>query len=481
MPRSLSHEHTRRDFLILAGTAVVAAVATKRVVAQTSQNKLTKPNILVVLADQWRRQALGCNGDDVVRTPNLDRFAKSAVSFQRCYSNNPVCTPARAAFQTSRYPHQTGMIGNSLYLPKEEICMAEVFQKAGYATGYIGKWHLDGSAKPGFVAPERRQGYTYFEGFNRGHYYGRQDAQWFTDDGQARRGDAFESKLQTDMAIGFMQQNSSKPFMLFLSWGPPHTPYVPPEEFDRYKPADLKWRANVPESYRSSSARQRDLCGYYGLIEALDAQFGRLMAYLDESGLAKNTIVLFTSDHGDCHGSHGLQYKTHPEEESLGVPMLIRTPNAAKTGKAVQTLASIIDFAPTLISLAGLTVPPSMEGHDLSPAVDGQNMASDFVYCEGKMAMGKKGAAGDDLDDGGKSDRREWRAIVTDRYKLVVSTNDDVTRLSDLKEDPFELKNLADDPSAKTIRHDLLAKLRSHAKETGDAFPKPSRSAPTAP
>ncbi len=294
MNRQADSSWSRRDFLKFAGVSA-AAVATSRDPLMANDESPTQPNVLIVFPDQWRRQAIACNGDPVVRTPNLDRFAAGAMNFDRCYATNPVCTPARAVFQTSRYPHQTGMIHNDLYLPQQESTLANVFKTAGYETGYIGKWHIGGGAKPGYVMPTHRQGYSYMEGFNRGHYYGPSKPQWFTDDGKfIKEKSGFETEIQTDMALKFMKeksQASEKPFMLFVSWGPPHQPYAPPKAFNLYKPNDLKWRENVPEAYRHKKQGQHWLCGYYGLCEALDHQMGRLMAYLDESGLAKNTIV----------------------------------------------------------------------------------------------------------------------------------------------------------------------------------------------
>ena len=190
-----------------------------------------KPNVLIIFTDQWRAQALGCNGDSNARTPNLDRLAAGGANFRRCYATNPVCSPAKAAFQTGRYPHQTGVINNSIYLPETRDSLAHCFARAGYSTGYIGKWHLDGESKPGFVKPGRRQGYQFFEGFNRGHWYYQskklQGARYFTDDGKLIKPEEFESIYQTDLAIRYMKKNKEKPFLLFLSYGTPHSPYVP--------------------------------------------------------------------------------------------------------------------------------------------------------------------------------------------------------------------------------------------------------------
>ena len=433
-----------------------------------------KPNVLVIFTDQWRAQALGCNGDVNARTPNLDRLAAQGANFQRCYATNPVCSPAKAAFQTGRYPHQTGVINNSIYLPETKDSLAHCFARAGYATGYIGKWHLDGQSKPGFVKPGRRQGYQFFEGFNRGHWYYKSKklagARYFTDDGKLIKPKKFESIYQTDLAIGYMKRNREKPFLLFLSYGTPHSPYVPPPPFDHYKPGDLKWRPNVSEKIRQRYAK--GLCGYYGLIELLDHEVGRLVKFMKGAGLLDNTIVFFTSDHGDSHGSHGLQHKGHPEEESTGIPLLLHGPGVKK-GLVSQVLASQIDFAPTLLSMAGIPVPGSMAGRDLSTAVGGGKQEVPWVYLQGKMQRVGLRPAADTRNAGGRVVSAAWRTLVTPRYKLAVDSQLKVRLLVDLEKDPYELKNLASEPALEKVRGELLEKLKEVGQSTGDPFPKP--------
>ncbi len=434
----------------------------------------TKPNVLIIFTDQWRAQALGCNGDRNARTPNLDRLASGGANFRRCYATNPVCSPAKATFQTGRYPHQTGVINNNIYLPETKDSLAHCFSRAGYTTGYIGKWHLDGAAKPGFVKPGRRQGYQFFEGFNRGHWYYQSKklagARYFTDDGKLVKPREFESIYQTDLAIGYMKRNREKPFLLFLSYGTPHSPYVPPPPFDHYKPSDLKWRPNVSEKIRQRYAK--GLCGYYGLIELLDHEVGRLVKFMKGAGLLDKTIIFFTSDHGDSHGSHGLQHKGHPEEESTGIPLLLHGPGVRK-GLVSQVLASQIDFAPTLLSMAGIPVPESMAGRDLSTAVAGGKQDVPWVYLQGKMDRVGVRPAADTRNAGGRVVAAAWRTLVTPRYKLAVDSRLKVRLLVDLEKDPYELKNLASEPSLEKVRGELLEKLKEVGKSAGDPFPRP--------
>jgi len=172
--------------------------------------------------------------------------------------------------------------------------------------------------------------------------------------------------------------------------------------------------------------------------------------------LDDNTLIAFTSDHGDMHGSHGKQYKGHPEEESLHVPLFMRLPGAIKAGQKTQTLVSTVDLMPTIVSLCGLKVPSTCTGRDLSAVITGgRSPAVESVYAEGRMQLGKA-----------------WRAVVTPQHKLAMDIAGRVTHLFDLQADPYEMKNLAEDRSREALRKDLVARLRRWGKETGDTFPK---------
>ena len=226
-----------------------------------------RPNVLFVLADQWRASAFGFGSDKVVRTPNFDRLARQGANWRRAYAANPVCTPNRACILTGRHSHQTGMIKNDIQLPPGELCWPELFRDAGYATHYVGKWHLDGPPKPGFVPRGwRRRGFDSFEGFNRGHVY---HEPWGFDDSGRPLADLesalphpyYEPALQTDLAIDFMRRQGREPFVCFLSWGPPHTPFRPPAAFRRYQPSEIELRANVPPEHHDTA--RKDLAGYY--------------------------------------------------------------------------------------------------------------------------------------------------------------------------------------------------------------------------
>lgn len=473
---------TRREFLSASAAVAGGLLCGSSSAAQFGPQT---PNLLFVLADQWRASAMGVGNDGVVRTPHLDRLAAEGAQWQRAYAANPVCTPNRACILTGRFSHQNRMIKNDIMLPPEEQCWPETFQQDGYATHYIGKWHMDGVEKPGYVPKGwRRRGFTTFEGFNRGHVYHKEYG--FDDDGgplfakwRPEGRTYYEPSLQTDLAIDFMRQQQGRRFCCYLSWGPPHTPFNPPQAWDKYTPGEIRLRPNVPAEHEVQA--RKDLTGYYGLCESLDHEMGRLLEFLEQSGLASNTLVVFTADHGELAGSHGKYRKGEPEEESLNIPLLMRLPGKIKAGVQSQTLISSIDLMPTLLSLCGQRQPTTCVGIDKSGAITegGTPPAVESIYAEGKLT------GGDEEEDAPRARSRRnatgtstWRTVVTARHKLTVrGAGGKVEQLFDLHNDPFERENLANLPEHRSLQDDLLAEARRWGAATDDTFPKAPESA----
>ncbi|MBI3682479.1 MAG: sulfatase [Acidobacteria bacterium] len=425
----------RRNFLLQAAGGFVAT---------------RKPNLLFVLADQWRAQTLPSSGDRNLEAPNLARLANEGVHFDRVYASYPLCTPSRASLITGRFPHACGMVRNDLRLPLEEPSIAVQLKQAGYATGYIGKWHLDGEERPGFVPPgPRRRGFDFWAAFNRGHRY--YDSIYFRDTPEPVQRKGFEPDDQTDLAIDFIRKKKQDPFYLFLSWGPPHTPRTPPEEFrKRYSPARFVLRENVPPSYEEKAREGH--AGYYGLCAALDRCFGRLLKALDEERLAQDTLVVFTADHGDMLGSHGLEYKNVPYEESARIPLLLRYPRLLRGGGRSDLLVSNTDLMPTLLSLCGARTPEGVQGTDLSALIaTGKGDRPESVFAEGQM--------------GGEG---EWRMVVRGLDKLVIDRQGEVTHLYNLGQDPYEMNNLAAARAQQRTRDELVALMKQWRQRTQD-------------
>ncbi|WP_435009175.1 sulfatase family protein [Tundrisphaera lichenicola] len=442
----------RSAFLLLLANLGLSAI-----VIGAEPSLAHRPNILLILPDQWRGMDLGCMGNAEVRTPHLDRLASQGVLFRNTFANTPVCCPARAILLTGKYPHKNGMVANDLRLRESETTLAEILDKAGYRTGFIGKWHLDGGKRqPGFVPPgPRRQGFEYWAASECSHTHFHPT--YFLDTDRPITEDRFEPEVWTDRAIEFLGQGGDAPFFLVVSMGPPHDPYGAPEKFmNLYDPARLtlrpNWEGNDP------GAARKQLAAYYAAMTAVDEQVGRLMEALEDSGRAKDTIVVFTSDHGDMLGSQGQRLKRKPWEESIRVPGIVRYPARIEAGRTLDALLSHVDLAPTLLALSGLPAPAGMQGTDLSWVVLGTtDRGPDSAFFQIFVPF-----AGDGTP-------HPWRGIRTDRW-MYARTEAGPWVLYDLEEDPYEQKNLARDPAHANELASLESRLNDWMERTDDAW-----------
>ena len=425
------------------------------------------PNILFLLPDQWRAQATGYAGDPNVRTPNLDRLAKAGLCFCNAVSVCPVCTPHRAALMTGRYPTSTGMFLNDASLPDAELCMAEIFKAAGYATAYIGKWPLDGHGRESFIPPARRQGWEYWKAAECDHTYNH--SHYYTDDSHEKRfWEGYDAFAQTKDAQQYLRDHarSDRPFVLLVAYGEPHFPHNTslPEYQALYPAGKIKLAPNVPEAMKNRARQEAQ--GYYAHCSALDKCVGDLLATLTETGLESNTIVVFTSDHGEMLGSHGCPpfMKQVPWNESAHVPFLLRYPAIPEAqGRVVNTPLTTPDILPTLLDLAGVAVPKSIEGENLSGLIRGGCETSDRAALY--MSVSPFGP---------REFLREYRAIRTSRYTYVRGL-DGPWLLFDDEKDPYQLNNLAAQPGSGALANKLDAQLHDALKRIGDDF-RPGRS-----
>jgi arylsulfatase A-like enzyme len=299
----------RRDFMT---AGVAAALPSLR--AQSVRTP-RRPNILFVLADQLRAQSVGCYGNAEVRTPHLDKLASEGVLFRNNLANTPVCCPARAIMLTGKYAHQNGMVANDLRLRESEVTIGEILGGEGYRTGFIGKWHLDGGPRlPGFVPPgPRRQGFDFWAANECSHQHF--DTHYFRDAPDPIPIQKFEAEAWTDIAIDFLKQSKgdSRPFFLTIAMGPPHDPYGAPDHYMKmYDPEKLTMQPNWKKAEPNVPGRAQ-IAAYYAATTAVDDQIGRLSRTLSELGMTEDTIVLFSSDHGDMLGSHGLRSSQGPD------------------------------------------------------------------------------------------------------------------------------------------------------------------------
>jgi len=420
------------------------------------------PNIVYVLADQWRAQATGYSGDPNLagKTPNIDRLAEQGVNFRNAVSVCPVCTPYRAALLTGQYPTTTGMFFNDLHLPEESFTMAEMFKDAGYKTCYIGKWHLDGMGRFDYTPPERRQGFEYWKAlecshdYNNLHYYtGNSDDKHFWE--------GYAPYAETDDAISYIRDNArgDRPFLMVLSWGAPHFPHhtAPGELQEIFSPQNIILRENVSQEMKEV-AREESV-GYYAHILALDSCMGMLQNAIDHAGISENTILVFTSDHGEMMGSQGVRPKQKqvPWAESVKVPFLLRYP--ARYGEKkllVDAPINTPDILPTLLTLAGIPVHDAIEGEDMSRAIENKEEAAD----KAALIMNVSPFAG-------KAD--EYRGIYTSRYAYVKNL-EGPWLLFDHKMDPLQMDNLVGKPGYKDLQKDLEWMLNRELAAVGDEF-----------
>ncbi len=423
-----------------------------------------QPNVLFVFADQLRSSSVGYAGQEAVRTPNIDAFAREGAIYRNAVSMLPVCGPFRGSLITGRTPTTTGLVINDIPLRTDEVSIAHCFKDAGYDTAYIGKWHLDGPNRPAPVPPgPRRQGFDYWMGANFEHNYNRS---YFTDNkGDVQMWEGWDAKAQTSNAIEYLRnRDGDTPFCLFLSWGPPHHPYrvVPQEYLDMYDPAAIQGRPNCPDVPRE------DLWGYYAQTTFLDDQFQRLLDAIDGMGIADDTIIVFSSDHGDMHGSHGLYKKQWPWNEAIKIPFVIRYPGKIQAGQAIDAPINVIDVMPTLLGLAGLPIPKGVEGIDLSPFLLGlRNDPPESVLIMNPCPFSIGDTRGHDQFPDYKGQRLEYRGVITDRYTYV-RTIDKPWLLYDNLEDPYQMTNLIDDAGHKDVQDHLENLMQGHMAAIGD-------------
>ena len=421
-----------------------------------------RPNILIIYPDQMRADAMGCAGNPCVRTPNIDRLAREGLRFDHAYTSFPLCSPFRASLMTGKYAHANGMYANHYPIPLDQLFLADICRQHGYQTGYVGKWHLDGGQKHSFVPPERRLGFEWFVGFNRGHEYFR-PIFYRCDDPRPRTSGRFEPDVQTDHLIEFLQrcrhERPGQPFLAMIAYGPPHPPMNLPERYAQlYRPGQVPVRANTPDDPRSIRRGRDFLARYYGLVSSIDANVGRILRWLDEAGVADNTIVYFVSDHGEMADEHGHIGKRTYYEASMRVPLIVRWPQGLRGGRTVHHLVDpAVDSMPTLLELCGLAIPGEVQGASFAPLLQGANHPTrEAVFYE--VLMEKDGPERFPIPERGVR-THEW---------LYVRTPKRPVGLFDLARDPLEMHNLVDSPPHAATVAQLDNMLGKHMRLTRD-------------
>lgn len=435
-------------------------------IAQTDQKK---PNLLIIHTDEQSFRSLSCydNSWPEAKTPNIDKLAENGVRFENFYANHPVCTPSRSALLTGRYAHEVQSYFNDIPMSEEAVTFGHIFKKQGYITGYVGKLHLDGQAKPGFE-PQRNFGFDdnrYM--FNRGHWKqiteenGQPQVKTYKEIGDEQ---SYTTDFLARKTIGFIRQHKGKKWCHMLSIPDPHGPDVDrqpyndmytgedisvPESFDLAEADKPKWSSQQKGKSDPEARLRHTKARYLGMVKHIDDCVGEIMHALQESGQLENTIVVFTSDHGDMMGEFGRYNKGIPLDASAKVAHIIHYPSKIKKGTVINEVVSNVDFIPTMIDLMGIDyTDEALRGESVVPLLS----TSDSDRQWGNTAFISVG---------------KLVAVVTPQYKLVYSEVDEPW-LYDREKDPGEVINYFKEAAYRNIIKELSVKLKKYLVSTND-------------
>lgn len=393
---------------------------------------MEKLNIVFVFADQMRGQDVECLGESDVKTPNLNKLADCGCIFKNAFSNTPVCTPARGSILTGLYSFSHLAIANDLPVRKDIESIATILKRYGYKTGYIGKWHLDGVPRDKFIKKENRLGFEKWAGWECDHRYFQ--TEYHTDTPEKIKINGYAPEFQTKLAIDFIEENKENPFVLFVSYEPPHEPYNQvPEKFKIYNPEKIKLRENVVTDKVNVEKVKEIISFYYSAITGLDFYTGEIIKALERNKIREKTIFVFTSDHGDMLFSQGMEKKESPWEESIRIPFIINCPGYIPEKFVSDCLISSVDFVPTLLGLLGIKEGYKFEGVDLSEFIKGvseEKQKDVLIHVPVPV------------DQAVEQGIKEWFGIRTYEYTYAENSDGEWLIYNNI-EDPFQLVNLA--------------------------------------
>jgi N-acetylglucosamine-6-sulfatase len=436
-----------------------------------------RPNLVFILVDDLRFDALGSTGSRIAKTPHIDRLAGEGAVFRNAFVTTPLCSPSRSSFLTGQYVHKTGVLGNgnNNELSHRLGTFPALLQKAGYETAYVGKWHMgnDDSPRPGFDR------WVSFRG--QGVYVDPE----INVNGKSAKVEGYMTDILNDHAVAFLTLTRSKPFLLYLAHKAVHGPFTPAERhktlyadaaLPRAPSADdslegkpvLRRRLDDPAPKKKAAekakakakAKQGGEGGGGGgpggelirnqlrALAAIDEGVGRILTALEATQQLDRTLIIFTSDNGYFWGEHGLGDKRAAYEESIRIPLLMRHPALIKPGTTIAAPVLNIDIAPTLLDLAGVAIPDGTHGRSLVPLLKGETNGWRTSFLSEYFA------------EAGYPRIPTWQAVRTDRWKYIHYTDfDGMDELYDVKEDPHELKNRIADSDAETTLSDLKREL----------------------
>ena len=429
-----------------------------------------RPSIVFFLTDDQRADSMGCAGNAAVKTPHLDRIASEGVRFRNAFVTHSLCSPSRASFLTGQYSSLHGVINNGTDLPDAHLTFPQLLQKAGYATGYCGKWHM--SAK----RSDRRPGFDFMATFKGQGVY---DDPPIEVNGRQFKAKGWMDDILTDHALEFLKGvPKGKPFYLQVAFKSAHGPFSPPDRLKgaypnvvfplapavkddlsakpRWQQGGSRWSAYAKEAGKDPAAWIQDFIrNYQACLAAADENVGRVLKYLDDNGFAENTIVVFAGDNGYFFGEHDHLDKRLMYEESIRVPYLARFPKGVKGGRVLDPMVLNIDLAPTLLDYAGIEVPAQMQGKSLRPILEGKDVpwrtSWYYEYFESHKDLVPI----------------EGVRTSTRKYVRTMGVEPVEEEMYDLEKDPREMTNLAADPAMKDAKAALVAEMERLKKELG--------------
>ena len=478
-----ARDHSRHDFLKAVGFVVLALAGLCRLsAAETPQ---TRPNILFVMSDDHAAHVLSCYGSKINKTLNLDRLAKEGMRFNNCFCTNSICGPSRAVILTGKYSHLNGVVVNLSRNGRNEFdgrqqTFPKLLQQAGYQTALIGKWHLGGSPT----------GFDYYNILpGQGSYH---DPVMIEKGAERRKHEGYVTDIITDQSLKWLKtRNKDRPFLLMCHHKAPHGPWKPDQKHaGMYEGFDIPEPETLDDDYATrcdairnqmlgmKNFRQRHLKGnfpkwlvgqalkkwtyqqyikrYLRCVASLDDNVSRLLEYLDQSGLAENTIVVYTSDQGFFLGDHGLYDKRFMYEESLRMPLLVRYPKEVRPGSVNDEMVLNLDFAETFLDYAGVAMPADMQGRSFRPILRGrtpEDWRTSMYYSFFEVAYGVPAHCG----------------LRTGCHKLIHFYSIGAWELYDLQKDPKELKNVFADPTYQDVVKQLKLEMSVLQKKYGES------------
>jgi len=489
----------RRQFLRQA-TVGAAAVAFPAVLRSAAARR-DWTNLLFLWTDQQRADTLACYGNPRVQAPHLNALAAQSTVFDRAYVAQPVCTPSRSAVMTGLWPHQSGCTGNNIALRPDTRCFPELLRdRADYATGYIGKWHLGDEAfaqhgfrewastedgySAGFSAGRDRETRSAYHHWLIGHGHKPDKRGTFSRDYAVRVPVEFgKPAFQGERACAFLDQHRQEPFVLHVNYLEPHTPYHSPLSALHAPEAlaiDPSFARDddpeqIPLRYRlrqgspgDNEAKLRDIRTHYlGNVACVDRSIGRILARLEQHGLADNTVIVFTSDHGDQLGAHRMVGKSVMYEESVRIPCFIKAPGV-RGGRRVMSPWSHIDMTPTLLELMGQPVPDGLSGRSRAAEIRGAAAPAQNVFVQWNP---NKGVDEDKTSADAASqavNRESTRTVITPEGLKLCLSDMDRCQFFDRRNDPYEQRNLFYRAGHREVIGRLTKEIQSWQKRTGD-------------